>query len=305
MKTFRIDAETVDYFRGLDPFETLDRLIMKDSFILGATTSQEDESSDKEEPTGLMVCTIEDDRLVLQWLFVVPEYREMGLGSYLLMLAFEEADRRNLAQVAVRISDEYDKNDPSWDSWGFFVNDIFKQADAEGSVWRTSMKDMTVFLEKYRRINENSAKATGLIPLEDLSGAELAKAVEELNRSFAVNMDQSVEKLIYSADPKMSFVKKKKDDYVGIILMRMGSRTWYMDALFTGEPEDEEILFRAALYHCEDRVRLSDNLEIEVKMQSVDSLMEEMKMPGSKYTVNYLTASVKDFRTMKKNAKTE
>ncbi len=65
MKTFRIDSETLDYFRGLDPFETLDRLPMKGSFVLGTAEGKEDGSSDEEGPTGLMVCTIEGDRLVL------------------------------------------------------------------------------------------------------------------------------------------------------------------------------------------------------------------------------------------------
>lgn len=302
MKTFRIDSETVDYFRGLDPFETLDRLPMKGSFVLGTAEGKEDGSSDEEEPTGLMVCTIEGDRLVLHWLFVVPEYREKGVGSYLLMLAFEEADRRNLAQVAVRISDEYDKDDPSWDSWGFFVNSIFNQADTEGSVWRTSMNDMTGFLNKNNRLNENSAKDPGLIALGDLSGAELHDAVEKLDRLFAISMDQPLEQMIFTADPAMSLVKKKKNDYVGIILIRKGYRTWYMDALCTKDEVDEEILFRAALYHSEENILLADKIEIEVMKQSVEDLLKEIKMPGTGYAVNYLTASVEDFRKMKKEA---
>ena len=305
MKAFRIDSDTVDYFRGLDPFDTLDRLAMKGSFVLGSTDSSNISGEDEEEPTGLMVCTIETDRLVIHWLFVVPEYREMGLGSYLLMLAFEEADRRDLELVAARISDEYGIDDPTWDSWGFFVNDIFKVADEEGCVWRTNMKDIAKLLNKESRLDENAANAQGLIPLKDLSGKDLSDAAEKLNKRFAVSMGRPFEQQIYSADPEMSFLKKKKDDYVGAILMRKGINTWYMDTLLTEDEVDEETLFRAVLYYSEDYIKVGDRIEIEVESPSVEDLLDEIKMPGARYTVNYLTASVSDFRKMKKNAESE
>ena len=50
----------------------------------------------------------------------------------------------------------------------------------------------------------------------------------------------------------------------------------------------------------EDFVKMTENLEIGIKKKSFESLLEEIKLPGEKYAVNYLTASIKDFRKMKK-----
>ena len=295
MKTVRIDEKIVGAFRGLDPFETLDRLPVKGSFVLGSV-AEEDEF---DEPVGLLVGTIENDRLVLHWLFVDPDYRDEGLGSYLLMLAFEEADRRGLSQVVARISDEYDMDDPGWDSWGFFVNDVFKEAEEDEFVLRTSMKEMTKLLDKESKRNESLAKAPGILPIKSLSQKERIEAVKNINRHFAINMDVPVESLLSAADPGMSFVKNSNGDYVGMIVMRRGEQTWYMDALYSIDDVDEEMLFRAVLHYCEDFVKITDSIEIAIKKKSIESLLEEINMPGKKYAVSYLTASVSDYRQMK------
>ena len=296
MKTVRINEKIAGAFSGLDPFETLDRLPVKGSFVLG-TVSEEDEF---DEPVGLLVGVIEDERLVIHWLFVDPDYRGEGIGSELLMLAFEEADRRGLSHVVARISDEYDMDDPGWDSWAFFVNDMFKEVQQDESVWRSSMKEMAKLLEKESGINENFAKAAGVVPLKSLSKQELAEVVNDLNRHFAINMDVPMESLLATADPQLSFVKKnKKDDCVGVIILRRGRQTWYVDALYSVDDGDEETLLRAVLHNGQDVFKVTDRIEIVMKKKSVESLLDEIKMPGKKYAVSYLSASVSDYRKMK------
>ncbi len=301
MKTVRVDKKIADAFRGLDPFETLDILSTKGSFVLGTLT----EVDGYDEPVGLLVGSVESDRLVIRGLFVDPDYRGDGMGSNLLALAFVEADRRGLSQVGARISDEYDIDDPSGDSWAFFVNDVFKEAEEDEFVWRCSMKEMTKLLDRQSEINESFAKSADIIPLRSLSAQERTDAVKNINRHFGINMDIPVESLLYTADPDLSFVKKSKGDYVGLIIMRRGERTWYMDALYSIDEVDEETLFRAVLHNCEELVKVTEQIEIVIKKKSVESLLDEIKMPGKKYAVTYLTAYVSDYRKMKEKSQAQ
>ncbi len=298
MKTVRIDETIVDAFRGMDPFETLDSLPVKGSFVLGSVARE----GDTDVPVGLLVGAIEEDRLVVYWLFVDPDYRGEGLGSNLLRLAFEEADRRDLSQVAARISDEYDMDDPDWDSWHFFVNDVFREVEEDEAVWRTSMKEMAEFLDRESKKNEHSAKTAGISSLKSMSKQERSEAVKMTDSHFAVNMDVPVENLIVAADGDMSFVKNSNGKYEGMIIMRRGARTWYMDALYSADDVDEEILLRTVLYYFEDYAKMTDMIEIPIKKISLGELLDELKMPGKKYSVSYLTASISDYRKMKKKA---
>ncbi len=297
MKTIRLDSNLVDAFRGLDPFETLDMLAMRGCFALGTVT---DFDEGVNEPAALLVAMIEDDRLVIHWLFVRPEYREMGMGSYLMLLAFEEADRRNLSQVVARISDEYDRDDPDFNSWDFFANDIFKGVEEGECVWRVPMSKLSKMLAKDTVLNERVIATPGLIRMKDMSVADRNAAIKNIKTHFAVNMEIPLEDLLKTADPEMSFFRKKKDGYVGMILVRKSTNTRYFYEIDALDETDEELLLRASLYYSEDFVKMTENIEIGIKKKSFESLLEEIKLPGEKYAVNYLTASIKDFRKMKK-----
>ena len=297
MKIILLNEKNVNAFRELDPFETLDRFSDPECLALGAVS----QVGRFDEPAGLLVYTIEQDRLIIHWLFVRSEFREHGLGSYLLMLAFEEADRRDLAQVAVRISDEYDMDDPEQSSWEFFVNDIFKEVEEDEYVWRTSMKEMIKILDRDNVINENASSNAGIMNLRALSAKDRNEAIKSLNKHFSVNIEIPIWELLVKSDPDISFIRKSDNDYVGIISARKESRTLYVVELYSMDDVDEETLFRAVLSCCEDVAKITDNIEVNIKKRSVERLLDEMKMPGKKFNVQYLTADIDDYRKMKVN----
>ena len=297
MKIILLNEKNVNAFRELDPFETLDRFSDPECLALGAVS----QVGRFDEPAGLLVYTIEQDRLIIHWLFVRSEFREHGLGSYLLMLAFEEADRRDLAQVAVRISDEYDMDDPEQSSWEFFVNDIFKEVEEDEYVWRTSMKEMIKILDRDNVINENASSNAGIMNLRALSAKDRNEAIKSLNKHFSVNIEIPIWELLVKSDPDISFIRKNNNDYVGIVAARKKSRTLYVVELYSMDEVDEETLFRAVLSCCEDVAKITDNIEVNIKKRSVERLLDEMKMPGKKFNVQYLTADIDDYRKMKVN----
>lgn len=297
MKTIMIDKNTKDAFSHMDPFECMDRLSEPKSFALGVIFQY----SDGDVPVGLMVCTEEDDRLVIQWLFVDSDYRENGIGSFLLMMAFEEAAGRGLSEVAARISDEFDWADTSLDSWGFFENGIFSTVEEGEKEARVNMSELTPRLEKDARINEKAAASKDVRSLSSLSRQELNDAISALKKLYSKKMDMSIEDAFALSDKDMSFVKKSGDDYSGMLLMKKGDRNWYQLFLQTEDPEDDELLLRTALFYSEDYVQIRDDISIEIKRPAIENLLDDISLPVKKYDVNYLVARTRDYEKMKKN----
>ena len=149
-------------------------------------------------------------------------------------------------------------------------------------------------------MNENFAKAPGVLPLKALSAEERNVAIKSLSAHFSINLDIPMWVLLFNSDPSMSFIRRTRDDYVGIVSARKRARTVYVADVCCIDEVDEETLFRAVLKSCESIAKMTDNIEINIKKKSVESLLDEMKMPGRKYNVEYLTADVSDYRKMKK-----
>ena len=55
----------------------------------------------------------------------------------------------------------------------------------------------------------------------------------------------------------------------------------------------------------EELVKVTEQIEIVIKKKSVESLLDEIKMPGKKYAVTYLTAYVSDYRKMKEKSQAQ
>ena len=295
MKKFILKGELLDSFLFMDLYERTDKLGLRGSFALGATMEKEDE----DVPAGIIVCTRNKDTLVIEWLYTVPEYRGLGIASELMFLAFEEAEASGLKKVAARISEEYEDNDLGWDTWSFFENDVFTGIEEDETEWRISYDELTVILERDEKKNKASAENPGVFRLCDLSNDELDKARKALEKHFKDESEMPVNQGFAMADKTMSFVKKKGDDYVGMLLIRKAGRTWYPFRLSTSDEVDEETLLRAALYHSEELCKLNEKIEIAVKKTSVKRLFEDVELPGREYDVTYLTASIADFNKQK------
>ena len=296
MKTILIDQNMKEAFRYMDPFEYMDRLSEPKSFAIGVVFQY----SDGDEPVGLLVCTEENDRLVIQWLFVDSDYRENGVGSYLLILAFEEAKGRGLSEVAVRISDEIGWDDPSIDTWGFFDNGIFTSVEEGEKEARVTMSELTKKLRTDSAINEKAAESKDVRALSSLSRQEMNEAISTLKKLYSNSMDIPIEDAFAVSDKDMSFVKKTGDDYTGMALMKKSGHNWYQFSLNTKKSEDDELLLRTALFHFEDSVQLRDEISIEIKKKSLDNLLDEISLPVKKYDINYLVAQINDYEKRKK-----
>ncbi len=291
MKTIQVDSDMMESFASFDPFGRGVVLMLPGSFALGAVA----EHDDVDEPAAVIICSTEEDSLVVEWLYTAPEFRGQGVGCNLLYLAFKEAKARGIKEVDVRISKEYEEVMPEWDVWSFFENDIFSDK-MEGSFSRfIYMKDLSKRLSKDEDKNEAAAKDPAIRALKDLQKKELYQAEKDLANIHGANDYLPIAEKLQYADVNMSFVIEREGVFSGALLVRKFGETWHPFVLFAKDQDDMKLLVRAAMYHCEDHILVGDTIEIFHQKPMIEKLMDELDLPGESYKVTYLVANMDDF----------
>ena len=293
-----LDSETKEHFEFMDPFEKMDMLALPGSFGLGVFAEEEKE----DVPAGHIICSEEDDRLYIDWLYVRPEYRGQGIASELMYLSFEEGAARGSADVAARISDEFEEVFPEWDTWGFFENDVFSDVEDDESVLRLGYADLSKLLVKEESLNAKAAGNKGISILSDVSDKEKGKAVKDLKARFGKRVLVPIEQAFAMADADMSFLLKSGDEYTGAFFMRKTGRTWYPYLLEAAGIDEMELLARAALYNSEDCCTAKDKIEIRIQRPVVRELIDKLQIPGEEYRITNLVADMNAFIKQKRHA---
>ncbi len=293
MKRIALNEEILDAFLPMDLYERAVRLAMPHSFALGVTM----EDGEDDDPAGMIVCTEDEDRLVIEWLYVMPDYRGNGIGSELLYLAFCEGEARGFVDAAARVSEEYETNDYGWNPKSFFDNDVFSGKEEGECVWRISFQELEKLLVQDEKKNESSAK--NVTKLSKIKDQDLQTVAEALADRFDGKMSMPVIEALRLANPETSFLLKKGNDYAGVLLVRKVGQIWYPYELCAVDEEAAETLVRAALYFSEDVCLPKDEIEIAVRTVSTKRLLQKIGLPGRVYEVTYYLCKMKDFTKRK------
>ena len=293
MKTIQLTGDILNAFlKRLDPFDQSEVLMLNGSFALGATMET---SAGTDTPAGIVIVCQEDERLVIRWIYVIPEYRSMGIGSHLLELVFEEAVERDLDEVTARISDRFTEAGLYWDTDSFFVNDIFKEYE-EGfpELWFYA-KDISKLTITDEDINEHAAGDKRTVPLSQAPAAVLEVVKKEMDEEFAMSISMPAEDLLSAADPDMSFVKFSGREFLGGIFVRKVGLTWFMYLLVSKDVGDMELLGRTAMYYSEDFVKPNDRVCIMPTRTESIKLANRIGIPFVSSDIHFITAYIDDY----------
>ena len=297
MKTVALYGEYLKHFIHMDPFEKMSVLDLKGSFALGSTMEQDD-GTDK--PAGLCIVSDDNDRLIIEWICVMPEYRELGIGTNFLHLVFEEALRRGKTEVSAHISDEYDDDELAWDSDTFFVNDVFSEYEDTFPEIRFSMKDLSKLLRAEEALNKKAAEDASVISLSKIPLSDRNRIISGLNNAFSSKLPADAEALINPSDKDMSFVMEKGGEVKGALFIRKSGDTWIVYSLVAKDDEDAEKLVRAAMHYIEDYARVRDSICIKPQKKSSLKLIDKFKINYKSYGMHFITASLSDYEKQKK-----
>ncbi len=295
MKNVLLNQETLSWFVSMDPFEKRDMLLLPGSFGFGSFVEEQKEDI----PAGLIICSEEEDRLVIDWIYTSPEYRGLGIASELMYMAFEEASARELSEVVAAVSDEYEDNDLGWDTWGFFDNEVFSEVEESGSVLRLRYEDLDKKIRMEEKLYREAIESNNICTLAELSALKLKNAVSSLKKKYGKFAVISVERALAAADPDVSILFKTEDDVTGAFLIRKAGHTWYPFWLEGQKEEDKVQMIRAALYQSEEACHLGDDIEIRFRKPVSRSVAGKVGLPGTEYEVTCLLARMDAFHRQK------
>ncbi len=297
MKTVELKGELLERFLFMDPFGKACVLGLPGSFALGSTVEQED-GTDK--PAGLVIVSEEEDRLVINWMYVRDEFRALGIGSNLMQMVFEEGVARGVSEVAARITDEFEESGADWNTDSFFVNEVFQDLEEVLSEIRFTMKDLAKLLDVEADLNEKAASDKGIVALRDIPKRNIRTVIDKLDEQFGVQLSAEADFLVSVGDENMSFVMVKNSEVRGAIFTRKTGNTWYIYSLVAKKPSDAEQLIRAALYHGEDYAKLTDVICIQPQRKESVSMVDKLGIKYSTYGIHYISAPISAYIKQKK-----
>lgn len=105
MKISRLDEQHREHFSWMDPYHILNLLKSPGGFAL--TAAEEDPDGGNEIPEGLLVCTISDEILAIEWIFVEKRFRMQGVGDRLLSAAVEIAEKKHISKVSAYFNNNF------------------------------------------------------------------------------------------------------------------------------------------------------------------------------------------------------
>ena len=82
MKILRLTQQEYSFFDWLDPFGFLERMALPNYFAFTASVDSEEEGFDR--PAGLMICSVESDLFIVEWICVDTELRGSGIACEML-----------------------------------------------------------------------------------------------------------------------------------------------------------------------------------------------------------------------------
>lgn len=303
MKTVQLYGEYLKPFMDLDPFEQSEVLTLKGSFALGTTVERED---GKDMPAGLLIACEEEDRLVIRWIYVKPEYRGQGIGSHLMECVFDEAIVRGLPEVSARISERFSDSGLYWDTDSFFVNDVFKEyEDGFPELWLHA-RNISKLVVSDEEINEKAAGDRMIFPLSKLPAHVKTAMIKDMDKKYGMSLSVSADTVVSAADPDMSFVKiDREDGFLGGIFIRKVGLTWFVYLLVAKEKADREQLARVAMYYSEDYVKPNERICIIPTKEENIKLADSLMIPFVDSGIHDITAFTEDYIELKNLAFSE
>ncbi|MCR5093415.1 MAG: GNAT family N-acetyltransferase [Lachnospiraceae bacterium] len=115
IKIFYLDRDVADVFSGLMP-SAVKNAIDQGTFAIGAIA----EDGEKPQAAGVLTGHIDPPEMVLDWLFVAPEYRRRGIAARLVdTVAATAVKQVQLEGIVTQFSGEHEGMDAFLEEFGF------------------------------------------------------------------------------------------------------------------------------------------------------------------------------------------
>lgn len=228
MKLYRLDKSGEAIFQDLDPLMMLPRGNFGYSVSIGAF--EKDETTGCDVPAGLMVFTRRIDTLLIEWLYVAPQFRCKGIACELIEYALRFAIKDGIRKIGAYFYDDPLRKELCPNEKDFFKDKGFTDSGKCGGEWFTDVKTILANLEE-----SDDTEDINIISMKTMSVKRARSCIEELISDPYTAKLYSIEGLIESFegtlvqyDEDLSFVVVDKNEKtVGGIFFENESDTLY------------------------------------------------------------------------------
>lgn len=224
MEAFSITNENIEVFYPLLPEEFQKQEIDENIVLLGA--AQTNDAGENHACATMVISVAGDSLLLINWILVAPEYRNLGAGTAMMELLQDLAKQMNMKVIAV-FSQESEANES--DLYRFFNKYGFNISERESKEYSVFLSE----LDKSESLNREQTNQKGIVKLKDVT----PRMIAELNKTLAEQgmlLSGPISKEYCISD--ISIVHVENDSITSCVVFReLGDKTIELSFTYSGK----------------------------------------------------------------------
>ena len=236
-----LTREQRDFCVDMDPFQMMDWLEFPGTYALAAT--ERNQTTGEDRPAGLMICSVNNQSLIIDWLCVSANYRMQGVGEQLLLKAFEMAKNAGFQTVKAYMNEEYGRDIVCHGQEQYFKERLFEQEQVLAGEWLTDLR--TLETHPFFKQNHHKEKLSHkMLSFRKLPVAKIRESIACLvaSQEAAVLYDMS-NGIGNCYDPDLSFVLMDGERICGALVVQCIVQSTQYAGTDTGETVLYPVLF--------------------------------------------------------------
>ncbi len=284
IRIFRILPQDVDAFRIFDPLDRLDLSALPGTVVLGAMNMEDENDPD---PAGVLIATEQEDRYLLEWLAVSPDYRGQEVGGELIDSVFTASENAALPFFSVCCTREIRNNGD-----GYFNSCWFEKEEETGHAYRLPLK--ALFNAKNLPKNKED---TAAIALKDLRTTERDLVWEYLEHAKHLHLLCSRPLPPKDADQELSCVWLEDNEIHGALLILSVENRHYPVLAAMDSVNELDALAAFCIDRAIELQLDEDELIVLCRTRHTDHIMNGYVGNEGRFYRKLLTADVSEFRS--------
>jgi len=310
MKILQLTKNQTELFADMDPLMMSEKLEFPGHIALGAV--EREESTMEDIPAGLMICSLQEDHLVIEWLYIATEFRGQGIGEKFLLMAFEMAADGNLRTVCAYVNQEYGRNLVCVGEEDYFKEHLFTAEQELAGEWFVDLRTLSLqpfFKEKPDMGHYKLSSLAKLMSTQVREVMEILLHVEGVTTLYPMKkrspfFDTDVSMLVYNKQEICGgmLVQSVPVEYSDIVDGKIAKKTKTVlyPILFCAKTEEAaKLLLYHVLQSVTEKYPKDMDFRIMLRNQEYKGLLNEL-FPMQQTKNKFLVADIAEYVEMKR-----
>ena len=282
----RIKKEDAKYFSYLDPYEKLRLLTLPMGLAMGVLKNEEG----KVKPVGLLVATVSEETIIIEWMAVDPEHRWRGIGEEMLYRMFRIAEDADLSTLSVAVMPEYGKERMLRGAEKYFAERLFTTEHSIGGDAEITLGE----LSDGPIVKNPPKEQPGILSLSEMNGQERWECIKRLAALDNATYTFSPKIINAALDTACSVLCKNNASLEGGLLVCFAGDTLYPLYHYAKNGSVSAAMIARAVTVAEKKY--GPNRMVSLMMRQEDTGVLALKVLGYEPKGKLLSAEVKNFQ---------